>query len=99
MGRELGHLGIGSTLVYNRDGVACSPQYSVIGDIDTSGEEFHLPRMQAFNIKNNGSTAVTLTVQLAGMDGFVDTPFQPGWNPEIVIAIQTNGESNLQYGY
>lgn len=99
MSRELGHLGIGSTLVYNRNGVACSPQYSVLGDIDTSEELFQLPRKQSFNIKNNGSTAVTLTVQLAGMDGFVDTPFQPGWNPEIVIAIQTNGESDLQYGY
>ena len=96
---QLGILGIGSTSIYNRDGVACSLQYSVIGDIDTSGETFQLPNLQSFNIKNNGGNAVELSVKLAGMEEFVTTKFQPGWNPEIVIEIETNNESDLQYGY
>lgn len=96
---NLGILGIGSTSIYNRDGVACSLQYSVIGDIETSEEVFQLPGLQSFNIKNIGSDPITLKVMLAGMDEYVDTTFYPGWNPEIVIKIETNNESDLQYGY
>ena len=53
------------------------------------------------NVKNNGTEAVTLSVHMydAPAGEFIETKFWPGWNPEIVDAIQANGEvTNIQIG-
>lgn len=57
-----------------------------------------------FQVKNDGTTSVTLEVQLWGMDDntYVTTVFEVGWNPEIVKTIKLNasaGSYNLKWGY
>jgi hypothetical protein len=64
---------------------------------------FSLADGQSFNIKNDGSLPVMLSVQLAGMNEgeFVETAFEIGWNPEIVKAVKQTSLSgiNLKWGY
>lgn len=73
----------------------------VINDLQTGN--FSLPDGQYFNIKNDGTQAVSLQVQLAGMaDGeFVETKFEIGWNPEIIKVVKQTSLSsiNLKWGY
>jgi hypothetical protein len=67
-----------------------------------AGGDFALPDGSRFNIKNDGSQAVVLSVQLACMsDGeFVETTFQCGWNPEIVKVVKKTTQAvNLKWGY
>ena len=86
-----------------RSGEQVSPQIGTMGEITVRGGLFSLPDGQCFLIKNDGESAVTLEVQLAGMtDGmFVATRFDVGWNPEIVRVVKqapTTG-ANLKWGY
>jgi len=70
-----------------RTGEVCSPQIARMGSISNLGTtDFKMPDGTAFNIKNDGESAVTLEVQLAGMgdNETVTTLFEVGWNPEIV---------------
>lgn len=71
----------------NRTGEMCSPQIARMGSISNLGtKDFQMPDGTAFNIKNDGESAVVLEVQLAGMDDddTITTLFEVGWNPEIV---------------
>lgn len=71
----------------NRTGEMCSPQIARMGSISNLGtQDFQMPDGMAFNIKNDGESAVALEVQLAGMDDdeTITTLFEVGWNPEIV---------------
>lgn len=71
----------------NRTGEMCSPQIARMGSISNLGtQDFQMPDGMAFNIKNDGESAVVLEVQLAGMDDdeTITTLFEVGWNPEIV---------------
>lgn len=87
-----------------RSGEHVSAQIGKMGVIDNLTQaDFSLGNGQCFNIKNDGTQPVTLTVQLAGMsDGdFIETQFDCGWNPEIVKAVKQTSLSgtNLKWGY
>ena len=81
-----------------------SAQIGKMGVIDGLQENnFSLPDGQCFNVKNDGTQAVSLQVQLPGMesDEFVETKFEVGWNPEIVKVVKQTSLSsiNLKWGY
>lgn len=60
------------------------------GDFSISGRQFV--------IKNDNDDRVALEVQYAGETSFVSTYFQPGWNPDVIVAIKQNAlVSNLLY--
>ena len=87
-----------------RAGEMVSAQIGKMGTIDgLQNGDFSLSDGQCFNIKNDGSTTVELSVQLAGMDDgeYISTRFDCGWNPEIVRAVKQNSLSsiNLKWGY
>lgn len=87
-----------------RSGEFVSPQIGKMGTIaDLNNGDFTLPDGQAFNLKNDGTQPVTLSVQLAGMsDGdFIETQFECGWNPEIIKTVKQTSLSgtNLKWGY
>jgi hypothetical protein len=51
-----------------------------------------------FVVKNDNADRVQLEVKYFGTTVFVPTYFQPGWNPDVLIAIKQNtGVSNLLY--
>jgi hypothetical protein len=86
-----------------RSGDMVSQQVGKIGVIDNlNNANFQLPRTP-FNLKNDGETAVTLSVNLWSMQPgeFVATRFETGWNPEIIMEIQQTSLSNLnlKWGY
>ena len=80
-----------------------SAQIGIMGEIeDLTTENFSLGL--PFNIKNDGETAITLKVNLYGMEPgeFVQTRFEVGWNPEIIREIKMDAGLNtydLKYGY
>ena len=80
-----------------------SAQIGVMGAIeDLTSENFKLDI--PFNLKNDGETAITLEVNLYGMEPgvFVETRFEVGWNPEILREIKMDASLNtydLKYGY
>lgn len=87
-----------------RAGEQASPQIAKMGAITgLQDNSFALPDGQCFNIKNDGTSAVELTVQLAGMqDGdFITTKFDVGWSPEIIKVVKQTSLSsiNLKWGY
>lgn len=87
-----------------RSGEQVSQQIGKMGVIgDLSNGDFALADGQCFNIKNDGTQPVKLSVQLAGMaDGdFIETQFDIGWNPEIIKAVKQTSLSsiNLKWGY
>ena len=87
-------------MLENRARDYISAQVSVMGEIDLSAANFQMDR--GFLIKNDGDEQVTLEVTLLSMpeDSFVETKFDPGWNPELVRVIKQNNASlNLKYGY
>jgi hypothetical protein len=79
-----------------------SAQIGKMGVIDGLQEsDFSLPDGQCFNVKNDGTQAVLLEVQLSGMDETIETKFEVGWNPEIVKVVKQTSLSgiNLKWGY
>lgn len=85
-----------------RSGEFISAQIGKMGAIDGLADaDFALADGQVFNIKNDGTQAVTLEVKLAGMDDFIETQIECGWNPEIVKAVKQTSLSgiNLKWGY
>lgn len=87
-----------------RSGEMISAQIGKMGAIVSLQEsDFSLPDGQCFNVKNDSTKPVALFVQLAGMpDGdFIETSFDPGWNPEIVKVVKQTSLSglNLKWGY
>jgi hypothetical protein len=86
-----------------RSGDMVSPQVGKIGIIsELNNANFRL-QGTPFNLKNDGETAVTLSVNLWSMESgeFVATRFETGWNPEIIREIQQTSLSNLtlKWGY
>ena len=93
-----------SIMCITRSGEGVSAQIGKMGTITGLQDgNFQLGDGQCFNIKNDGDSAVTLEVQLAGMeDGdFSETHIETGWNPEIVKAVKQSSLSslNLKWGY
>lgn len=87
-----------------RSGETVSAQIGKMGAIDNlNNADFSLPDGQCFNVENDGTQPVKLSVQLAGMnDGeFIETQFDCGWNPEIVKTVKQTSLSgtNLKWGY
>jgi len=85
-----------------RSGEYISAQVADFGPIDVSEGNFSLSGGQKFQIKNEGTEAVTLEVipASAATDTFIATVFDPGWNPEIVRAVKENAATlSLKWGY
>jgi hypothetical protein len=86
-----------------RSGHMVSPQFGKMGNItDLSTSNFKLADGNCFNIKNEGIDSVILEVKLAGGDEFIETKFEPGWNPEIIKEIKYKAAAadySLKYGY
>lgn len=84
-----------------RSCVGTSLQIANMGVIPNLENDFSIGRF--FNIKNDGDEPVILEVNLADMkkDEFVETKFEPGWNPEIVRIIKQNNTPglDLKYGF
>ena len=81
-----------------RSGESVSAQIGKMGTIaDLANADFQLADGQPFNIKNDSTSPVKLSVQLAGMnDGdFIETNFESGWNPEIVKVIKATSLSGI----
>ncbi|PDP62346.1 hypothetical protein CLI79_03490 [Porphyromonas gingivalis] len=88
----------------SRSGEQASIQIGKIGEIKgLENGDFSLPDGQCFNLKNDGVSAVELTVQLAGMEegDFVTTRFDVGWNPEIIKVVRQTSQpsGSLKWGY
>lgn len=85
----------------NRGNVEESGQvshYGAITGVDSADFTIATP----FNIKNNTTSNITLSVKPAGGGDFVSVIFYPGWNVEIVGIIATNGaigDTDLMWGY
>ncbi len=87
-----------------RSGDVVSGQIGVLGSIPSlASSNFKLDGDLGFNIKNDGDAGVFLDVRLVSMEPgeFINTRFDCGWNPEIVVEIkQTNLNAlNLKWGY
>lgn len=86
-----------------RSGESVSAQIGKMGVIDLANGNFSLSDGQPFNIKNDSTSPVKLSVQLVGMDDgdFIETQFDCGWNPEIIKAVKQTSLSgiNLKWGY
>lgn len=84
-----------------RSGEMPSAQIGIMGEI-TGLDAGNFKLEVGFNLKNDGESAVFLEVNLWGMEPgeFVNTRFEPGWNPEIIREIkQTLQNVALKYGY
>ena len=95
--------GVSRGINVNRQGSIVSAQISIMGSIDISDSDFIIDSGHYdFNIKNDSEIPVVLNVRLAGMpEGeYVSTTFYPGWNPEIVKAVQQDGTvtTDLKWG-
>lgn len=95
--------GVARGINVNRQGATVSAQISVMGSIDISDSDFLINGgYYDFNIKNDSEIPVVLNVRLAGMPKgeYVSTTFYPGWNPEIVKAVQQDGTvtTDLKWG-
>lgn len=86
----------------NRKGTVTSAQISEMGVINNLSTSNFKKGDLPFNVKNDGSSAVVLEVNLWDMKPgvFVSTRFEVGWNPEIVREIKQNGTTalNLKWG-
>ena len=84
-----------------RSGEVVSAQIGIMGKIELQDSNFYLADGQPFNVKNDGDESISLEIKLAGMEDFIETTFEPGWNPEIVREIKkTSLENlNLKWGY
>jgi hypothetical protein len=84
-----------------RTGERTSLQISAFGAVTgLASANFSLGEKKSFLIKNDGSENVTLEVLPAIGSAWVETVFQPGWNPEIVQMIRKNAnELTLLWGY
>lgn len=83
------------------DPMAIIGQIVKMGVLDASVSNFKMPNGEAFNIKNEATAPVKMSVRLAGMpEGtFITTTMDVGWNPEIIVEVQaTNVEHNLKWG-
>lgn len=100
---KLFNTGVSRGINVNRQGATVSAQISVMGSIDISDDDFMINNGKYdFNIKNESDEPVVLNVRLAGMDEeeYVSTTFYPGWNPEIVKAVQMDSSvgTDLKWG-
>lgn len=87
-----------------RSGDKVSAQIGKMGTISgIENADFSLGDGQSFNIKNENTQPIELSVQLVGMaDGeFVTTKFVFGWNPEIIKKVKQTSLSSysLKWGY
>ncbi len=85
-----------------RSGEFASVQIAKMGILDASVSNFKMPNGVAFNIKNEATAPVKMSVRLAGMPegAFITTTMEVGWNPEIVVEVQaTSVAHDLKWGY
>lgn len=87
----------------SRNGTQDALQVSMFGAVtNLATADFSLPGNQQFQVKNEGTSAVTLEVIPADDEAetFVSTSFDPGWNVEAIRKIKTNAASmTLKWGY
>lgn len=74
-------------------GVATPIQITKAGEItDLTTADFTLGG-SAFLVKNDGTEAVSLSVKYVHNDDFITTSFSPGWNPDVIVAIELNANA------
>lgn len=84
------------TLIHNRDGKGNSLQISVLASVPSGDTEFPVGVL----LKNVTESTLTLSVKLLGMTDYITTLIYPGWNVELVKAVQgVEQADSLQYGY
>lgn len=81
----------------NMNSDVTSLQVSRLYDIP-AGNWSLLPGANPVLVKNVTQDEVKVQVKLCGMDTFVSTVLYPGWNPELIIAINNVPANTLQYG-
>ena len=86
-----------------RSGEYVSSQVADFAAMDLSSVDFSLAGGQKFQVKNEGTDAVTLDVIPASAvaNTSISTKFDPGWNPAIVRQVKQNAASGLalKWGY
>lgn len=86
-----------------RSGEGVSAQVAVLGCINNLKKaNFKVEGGHSFNIKNESQAPIRLSVKLSRMDEFIETTFDAGWNPEVVIEIKKDeslSNIDLKYGY
>ena len=82
-------------IVKNENGCANSLQVSVLQDIP----EGNFSPGRPFVVKNITDDAILASVRPVNQENFVTTQIYPGWNPELLIAIEDVEADTLQYGY
>ena len=92
------------TQIKNNLGKSLSWVISVSEAMVLASDDFSLTGDRAFYIKNNSDEGVSLGVKYAGNAAdvdFVDTLILPGWNLDLVVAVEQNSTAglDLQYGY
>ena len=92
------------TQIKNNLGKSLSWVISVSEAMVLASDDFSLTGDRAFHIKNNSDEGVSLGVKYAGNAtdvDFVDTLILPGWNLDLVVAVEKNSTAglDLQYGY
>jgi hypothetical protein len=87
----------------SRNGTQDALQPSMFGAVtNLATANFSLPGNQQFQVKNEGTAAVTLEVIPADdeTETYVSTVFDPGWNVEVVRKIKLNTASlSLKWGF
>jgi hypothetical protein len=76
-----------------------TPNFGNVTDLGT--ENFVLPTSAGRNnfvIKNENDDAIWLEVKPAQGSTFINTKFNPGWNPEIVKEIKVNTTLTTELG-
>lgn len=83
--------------LYNQNGDPNSLQVSYIQDIP-AGNFKVVTGAHPVLVKNITQDEVKVQVKLCKMDSFVTTVLYPGWNPELIVAINNVPANTLQYG-
>lgn len=76
-------------------GQSYAPQISTMEDVSGNNIKREFP----FMVKVISDDPVTLSVKLANGTDFIETPFYPGWNPEVVKEIASADADTIQIGY
>lgn len=81
--------------IRNKNGEVNSLQISVLNNVPAGNTDFKRPVL----IKNITEENITVEVKLNNDDKFISTVLYPGWNVEIIKAINNVTENQLQYGW
>lgn len=81
--------------ILNQSKDVVSLQVSVLGNIPAGNFESE----HNFLVKNITDANIEVSVKPASQEDYVTTILYPGWNPEILSAIENAPADSLQFGY